>query len=70
MWIPGEQRSPYPDDAGYRARIRANVTLLKALAVEIVGRARADVPDIDATEVEALAQGIAPETALLFRLAA
>ena len=58
------------DDAGYRTRIRANVTLLKALAVEIVGRARADVPDIDATEVEALAQGIAPETALLFRLAA
>ncbi|HSX77141.1 MAG TPA: hypothetical protein VLQ80_01020 [Candidatus Saccharimonadia bacterium] len=21
MWIPGEQRSPYPDDAGYRAGV-------------------------------------------------
>jgi flavin-dependent dehydrogenase len=72
-WFVALNRSlldPPLDDAGYRARIRANVALLKALALEIAGRARADVPDIDMAEVEALAQGAMAETALLFQLAA
>lgn len=72
-WFAELNRSlldPPLDDAAYRARLRGNVQLLKALALEIVGRARADAPDIDAAEVEALAQGATPEGALLFLRAA
>jgi flavin-dependent dehydrogenase len=72
-WFVALNRSlldPPLDDAGYRARIRANVALLKALALEIAGRARADVPDIDMAEVEALAQGAMAQSTLLFPFAA
>ena len=72
-WFAELNRSlldPPLDDAAYRARLRGNVQLLKALALEIVGRARADAAGIDAAEVEALARGATPEGALLFGRAA
>jgi hypothetical protein len=39
------------DDAGFKARIRENTALLKALAGEIVSAAMAEHPQLDAAEI-------------------
>jgi flavin-dependent dehydrogenase len=57
------------DDDGFRARIRANAAQLRTLAAEIVARACADHPELDASEVRALLGDTVPGR-MLFPVAA